>query len=140
MFYEHFIPTSALFEAASVTSTNVNNNAIYSDPTVTFEQPFHFKVFTSTEVCKVLEMLDFKKSARPDSVESDFLKLAADFIASPLKYLFHLSISLNEIPPFWKSAFALPSLKSNDPTQFNNYRPILKPSALAKILEFIGFF
>ena len=40
-----------------------------------------------------------------------FLKLAADFIAGPLAYLFNLTVENKDIPKIWKSAFVLPVLK-----------------------------
>jgi len=69
------------------------------------------------------------------SLEPYFLKLAADFIALPLAYLFNLSLETNEIPLIWKSAFVLPLLKGGDPTLLNNYRPISKLCVLNKVLE-----
>ena len=89
-------------------------------------QAFTFGAVIHSEVCKALKCLDPKKSAGPDQLEPYFLKLAADFIASPLTYLFNLSLETNEIPLIWKSAFVLPLLKGGDPTVLNNYRPISK--------------
>lgn len=63
------------------------------------------------------------------------MKLAADFVAVPLTYLFNLTVENEEIPRIWKSAFVIPLLKGGDPAILNNYRPISNLSVLAKILE-----
>ncbi len=63
------------------------------------------------------------------------MRTAADFIAEPLCHIFNLTISENEIPSIWKSAYVLPLLKGGDPSVVNNYRPISKLCALSKVLE-----
>lgn len=63
-----------------------------------------------------------------------FLKLAAEFVAAPLCHIFNLSLLINEIPKVWKSAFVIPLLKE-EPSIFNNYRPISKFSVLVKVFE-----
>ncbi len=79
--------------------------------------------------------MDPYKPAGPDKLEPFYLKLAADFIAEPLTYLFNLSISHCEIPKIWKSAFVSSLFKGGDPLQLNNYRPISKLCVLSKLLE-----
>lgn len=74
----------------------------------------------------VILSLDTTKSAAPDHLEPYFLKLAADFIAQPLQYIFNLIIPTNRIPSIWKIAYVLLLLKGGDPTCLNNYRPISK--------------
>jgi hypothetical protein len=49
-------------------------------------------------VHKALKSLDQRKSAGPDLLDTCFLKLAADFIAEPLAYLFNLTLECDEIP------------------------------------------
>jgi len=46
-------------------------------------------------------------------------KIAADFIAKPLMYIFNLSLVQNVMPSIWKSAYVLP-LTNQDPTLLNN--------------------
>lgn len=53
----------------------------------------------------------------------------------PLTHIFNLTLSNNEIPNIWKSAYVLPLLKGGDPSVVNNYRPISKLCVLAKVLE-----
>ncbi len=59
-------------------------------------------------------------------MESVYLKLATDFITSPLIYIFNLSLTTGVIPEIWKSAFVVPLLKGGDSTILDNYRPISK--------------
>ncbi len=53
----------------------------------------------------------------------------------PLTYLFNLSLSTNEIPSIWKTAYVRPLFKWSDPTVLNNYIPISTFSILSKVLE-----
>jgi len=53
----------------------------------------------------------------------------------PLTYLFNLSLSTNEIPSIWKTAYVQPFFKGSDSTVLNNYMPISKLSILSKVLE-----
>lgn len=87
------------------------------------------------EVHRALKQLDPNKSAGPDKLDPYFLKSAVDFIAEPLTHIFNLTLSNNETPNLWKSAYVLPSLKGGDPSFVNNYRPISKLCVLAKVLE-----
>jgi len=79
--------------------------------------------------------LDIKKSAGPDGLDPYFLKIAAEHIAEPLTHIFNLTIETGLIPSVWKSAYVTPLLKGGDRSNPNNYRPISKLSALAKVLE-----
>ncbi len=55
----------------------------------------------------------------------------------PLTYLFNLSLSTNEIPSIWKTAYVWTLFKGGDPTVLNNYIPISKLSILSKVLELL---
>lgn len=87
------------------------------------------------EVHNAIIILDPKKSAGPDHLKPYFFKLAVDFIAPPLTYLFNLSLDISEIPLVWKSAYLLPLFNGGDEREMNNYKPISKLSAMAKVQE-----
>lgn len=70
-------------------------------------QLFKFVPFSVQEVLKALKNLDPRKSSGPDLIDPYFLKLAADFVAERLAFLFNVTVERNEIPPAWKSAFVL---------------------------------
>ncbi len=53
----------------------------------------------------------------------------------PLTYLFNLSLSTNEIPSIWKTAYVRPLFKWSNPTVLNNYIPISTFSILSKVLK-----
>lgn len=53
-------------------------------------QKFYFIQFSVSDVHKALIQLDPKKPTGPDKLEPFYLKVAADFIAEPLAYLFNL--------------------------------------------------
>lgn len=129
-FNRHFISSGSLFDAVGSVPAKP-----CSDIPVHIDQPFHFKPFSVSEVHKALKILDPKKPPGPDFLDPYFLKLAADFVAGPLAYLFNLTLENNEIPKIWKSAFVLPVLKGGDSSTLNNYRPISNLSVLAKVLE-----
>ena len=136
-FNEHFISSGSLFDSVNAGYIPATSCSTYSSPGVhlTEGETFSFKPVTVSEVHKVLKCLDSRKSGGPDQLNPYFLKLAADFIAEPLTYLFNLSLFTNKIPTIWKSAFVLPLLKGGDPSILNNYRPISKLSTLMKVLE-----
>ena len=134
----HFSASGSLFSRSSSTTAmssapDVGNMSLGH---ISAGQPsFVFRLFSVEEVCRALCSFDISKSAGPDHLEPYFLKLAADFIAKPLQYLFNLTITTNCIPEIWKVAYVLPLLKGGDPTCLNNYRPISKLSILSKVLE-----
>lgn len=72
--------------------------------------------------------------AGPDKLHSVFLKLAADLIAEPLTHILNLSLTSNEIPKVWKSAFVLTLPKGGEPSNVN-YGPISKLCILEKAFE-----
>jgi len=55
------------------------------------KEEFTFVNIKSSDVHKALKLLDINKSPGPDSLESIYLKLAADIILTPLTYflIFH---------------------------------------------------
>lgn len=76
---------------------------------------FNFSSFTKQEVHKALKTLNTGKTSGPDLIAPFFLKLAAEFIAEPLTYIFYLTMVNNEIPKIWKSAFILSLVKGGEP-------------------------
>ncbi len=110
---EHFISSGSLFEAQSHNSSTLNSLIVPSTDISCklITQKFDFNQLSVSEVHKVLSFLDPYKPVGPDKLEPFYLKLAADFIAEPLTYLFNLSISHCEIPKIWKSAFVSPLFK-----------------------------
>lgn len=134
-FNEHFISSGSLFESLCPVSPGSCVQENPSDPCLISEKLFFISPLSINKVHKALQELDTKKSAGPDNLDPFFLKLAADFIAEPLSYIFNLTIVENDIPKVWKSAHVTPLLKGGDPSILNNYRPISKLCILSKLLE-----
>ena len=75
------------------------------------------------------------KYAGPDNVSPMLLNLASNSLAEPLSKLFNLSLSYGTVPTEWKLANVVPLLKSGDPHDISNYRPISLCSTVGNILE-----
>ena len=63
------------------------------------------------------------------------MKLAADYIARPLSFLYNVSLRTAEIPTDFKIAKIIPLYKGGNKLDINNYRPISLLPIPAKILE-----
>ena len=74
-----------------------------------------------------------------DCITASALKHVVDLIASPLTHICQLSLTQGHFPSELKLAKIVPLYKSNDPSAFNNYRPISLLSVFSKILEKIMF-
>ncbi len=130
---EHFVAIGTLHESQNLTHDN-SSTAYSSVNHFKLDQLFDFNPATVSGVNKALKSLDSRKPAGPDKLDPHFSKLAVDFIAPPLTCLFNLSLSTNEIPSIWKTAYVRPLYKGGDPTVLNNYRPVSKCSVLSKVL------
>lgn len=134
-FIEHFVASGSLLDKSLPPKTSPYNGNVAGRCCVSQPFPFTFTPFSLNDVHKALMSLDIKKPAGPDYLEPYFLKIAADFIAKPLMYIFNLSLDQNVMPSIWKSAHVFPLLKGGDPALLNNYRPISNLSVLSKVLE-----
>jgi hypothetical protein len=85
---------------------------------------FQFKDITVDFVRKELSSLKMKKSSGLKDIHTRLLKLGADVLASPLTYIFNISLRTTIIPRTWKYATVTPLHKSGSKLDHNNYRPI----------------
>jgi len=83
----------------------------------------------------VLKQLQPKHSLDPSNIPMFLLKKLGHQICMPLKHIVNLSLQSGEIPLSMKTAKVIPLLKSGDPSDVNNYRPISLLSSFGKILE-----
>ena len=74
-----------------------------------------------------------------DCIPASVLKHTIDLISSPLSHVCQLSLSEGYFPSELKLAKIMPLYKANDPSLFNNYRPISLLSVFSKILEKIMY-
>ena len=74
-----------------------------------------------------------------DGIPASVLKHSIDQIAMPLSHICQLSLNEGCFPSELKIAKIIPLYKANDPSLFNNYRPISLLSVFSKILEKIMY-
>ena len=74
-----------------------------------------------------------------DCIPASVLKHTVDLISFPLSHVCQLSLSEGYFPSELKLAKIIPLYKANDPSMFNNYRPISLLSVFSKILEKIMY-
>ena len=99
---------------------------------------FFVKSIEDDEIKKVVMSL---KDGAPgiDCIPASVLKHTIDLISSPLSHVCQLSLSEGYFPSELKLAKIIPLYKANDPSLFNNYRPISLLSVFSKILEKIMY-
>ena len=64
-----------------------------------------------------------------------FIKIAAEYLCSPLTHIINNFILHNKYPSQWKTARIQPINKINIPTDISDYRPISILSCMSKIFE-----
>jgi len=96
---------------------------------------FKYDPIISQDILDVFAQLQPKHSLDPTNIPMFLLKKLGHQICMPLKHIINLSLESGEIPLSMKAAKVIPLLKSGDPTDVNNYRPISLLSSFGKILE-----
>ncbi len=94
-----------------------------------------YEPIISQDIFDVLAQLQPKHSLDPSNIPMFLLKKLGHQICMPLKHIINLSLDSGEIPSSMKTAKVIPLLKSGDPSDVNNYRPISLLSSFGKILE-----
>ncbi len=89
-FNKHFVSSGFLFDKVNTSSSALAPLAVAESP---LNSEFNFRPFSVAEVHKALTKLDPKKPAGPDNIGVYFLKLASDFIAEPLTYIYNLTLN-----------------------------------------------
>ena len=87
------------------------------------------------EVTDTVRTLKRSKSSGFDEISVNLLKKIIHPIASPLTYIFNLSISTGRCPDSLKLAKVTPVFKKDDSSLITNYRPISLLPSISKILE-----
>ena len=81
-------------------------------------------------------MNDMKNTATGyDDISAIILKLAVEHIVNPLVYFCNLPFTEGIFPDQLKTANVIPLYKSDDPMQFNHYRPVSLLCVLSKVFE-----
>jgi len=91
--------------------------------------------FLPQEVLAQLNSLDVSKACGPDLITGFLLKQGAKVLASPLSYLFTMSMCTAVLPRDWVTANVVPVFKREDKSMVKNYRPISLTSLVVKTME-----
>ena len=91
------------------------------------------------EIIGIINKLEGKKSSGHDEIDNFLLKTIILSIATPLAYIFNLSLSSGIVPDNIKIAKVIPIFKKGDTSETKNYRPISILPSLSKVLERIVF-
>ena len=82
--------------------------------------------FSPSAVYDVLYKLPNKLSSGPDGVPTQFYKILAPVLASPLASIFNLSMGTGRVPSIWSKAKVVPVFKNKGNTASPvNYRPLV---------------
>ena len=87
------------------------------------------------EIFKIVRCLKTSRSSGHDGLSVNLLKRIIIHIATPLSYIFNISISTGKCPSSFKIAKVIPVFKKDDPSLLTNYRPISILPSMSKILE-----
>ena len=124
-----FSPNEFLKKAAE---RLVKENALYDDAILSRiyllpNNPNHFKLekATSDEILKCLKSLWNDQSTRYGNITILFVKSGAEYIFSLLVFCMKNLIEEFKFPEQWKITCMSPIPKVTNPTQLENYRPIL---------------
>ena len=96
---------------------------------------FDFRYVTCSEVEEVIRNLNSRKATGHDDISAKLFKLFAKTLASPLTYLFNLSITTGIFPMHCKYANVIPVYKKEDILTMKNYRPVSILCCLSKLFE-----
>jgi hypothetical protein len=110
-----------------------NNFKKYLNNPVTNE--FVFTPVNEIEITKIITELKPKNSAGDDNLSLNLLKRLKHKISLPLSILINKSLSEGIFPDALKLAKVIPLFKKDDPSYFNNYRPISLLLSVSKIYE-----
>ena len=90
-----------------------------------------------TEIENFISSLDSNKSAGPNSIPTNILKLLKNDISSYLSETFNISFSSGVFPSILKTVTVTPVHEKNSKLDFSNYHPILLLSNTEKTLEIL---
>ena len=130
----HFSTTSQRLLGTSPSSPDDLRNLINTFPVHT-NHSFTLRPATFQEVLSEIKGLRSDCSTGPDQIPVKYIKLAADWIASPLNHIINHYISNNSFPKAWKLARVSPIPKTDHPVESDDFRPIAILPVLSKIYE-----
>ena len=104
------------------------------EKSINTQPKFKFTDVTVDEIKNIIKTLK-SSSCGVDGISAFFIKLAANYIASPLANIINASFRHRTFPKRWKNAIVKPIPKIPNPTSESEYRPISLLTVHSKILE-----
>ena len=100
-----------------------------------FSDSFFASLTTRDEIINIVSSLKSNNSEGVDGINVNVIKASTDLLASPLSQMCNISFSTGIVPDKLKISKVLPTFKSEDSTNFTNYRLISILLCFSKILE-----
>jgi hypothetical protein len=119
---------------SSVYSLPTVSNPITSLPSTSFDLPSHIQISVDDVHCALTRFRN-NKSIGPDGIPADFLYNLRDVLSFPLHLLFQKSLIEGKFPSILKIGSITPILKTGDPANVSNYRPISVLCHIAILFE-----
>lgn len=109
---------SSVFKPPLLSNSNNNSEKMYS-----YDLPSNCS-FSCDDVLSALQSLKNNHSNGPDNISARLLYNCRNSLVFPLFILFRRSLSEGIFPTVWKTCSITPILKTGDPSDVSNYRPI----------------
>ena len=121
---KHFITTANRLLKSEHLEPQDILKTLESLPDQTSKANFNLQYVTYEQVEKELKDLRLDCSAGYDNISVQHVKSVYENLVSPLTHIINSSISENLFPIQWKKAKISPIPKSDDPQNFDDYRPV----------------
>lgn len=93
------------------------------------------ETFSTNEIISIIKSLKPKNSFGYNEISPKILKISANYISSPLTYIYNKAISKGVFPDKLKYSIVTPIFKKGNNSDPANYRPISLLTSFAKVLE-----
>ena len=113
---------------------DVNINNYYSGLHRDVTSLFSFQTVSDDVVCKYLLSIR-SKAVGADGLHIDFILLCCPFLVTYICHIINFCIIKSVFPTQWKVAHIVPIPKVNNPTDYNELRPISILCVVSKVLE-----
>ncbi len=135
-------PARWLSHFKSLLKVSENADNLYKDDLVIAENLHkrHTQLdydISEDEIIKAIRSLKKKKSAGPDGIINEMLKVGYRTIIKPLQKLLQLVFDSKHFPSPWKRGIIVKIFKSGDPFDTDNYRGVTLSSVLGKLFSLI---
>ncbi len=127
---DFFCNTGNRIQSQITSDATLNEFDIFHRPPV-----FDFNMITKSDISDAINRLSSSPSSSIDHITAYMIKASKTGLLDVLEYLFNLSLSQRQFPSCWKISKVTPLLKSGNPSDVNNYRPISIIPTVGKILE-----